>query len=189
MEVHGGDALGLNTLCFVEPGPPKCAAFIKAVPKGKKVDLSGTEPFNSLVLPITKALDHAAALYKENGVPEWLFPTLILCVSVVDAPMLMVDDPTSPNNPVLLPWVRIVRQEANPSDKNRLWSRPWYRYYSIDVVYAEFFAKYVSEHVLPFAQSYAERAVEKAEVLLHGGEVTSLNKWSWEQVRPLPQKK
>lgn len=101
----------------------------------------------------------------------------------------MVDDPNSPTNPVLLPWVRIVRQEANSTDRDRSWDRSWYRYYSMDVVHADFFAKYVSKHVLPFAQSYAERAIEKAEVLLHGGEVTSLNEWSWEQVRPLPPKK
>lgn len=187
-EIHGAHALGLETLEFVKPGPPRCAAFTKAVPKGSKVDLSGTEPFNSLVLPLTKAFDHATTLYKENGAPNWLTPTLVLCVSVVDAPMLMVDDPRRPTNPVLLPWVRIVRQEANPNDRNRSWDRSWYRYYSIDTVHADFFAEYISRHALPFAQTYAKRATEKAEVLLRGGEVDSLKEWDWQQVRPLPPK-
>jgi hypothetical protein len=179
----GASGLQINELPFVNPGPPSCAAFTKAIPTGKKVELSGTDPFNSLVLPLVKALDHASDRFKVKGEVTQLFPKIVLCVSVLDAPMLVVEDPHRPADPVLAPWVRIVRQEANPDPK--AWD--WYRFYFVDAVHIDFFEAFIQQHLLPFAEEFSRRAIQLGGVLLGGGEVSRLGEWKWNDVRPRPK--
>lgn len=172
--------LGIDKLPFTEGGPPKCSAFSKAIPRGKKVELSGDDPFNSLVLPLTRALDHAVGVFQGNVDPKRPYPTLLLCVSVIDAPMILVDSPTSASELTLCPWVRIVRQEANANSS----SRDRYQYYAIDVVHIDFFEEFLHENLLPFADTFCERARQRQEVLLDGGVVDSLDDWEWDTIRP-----
>jgi len=72
-EEIGAVALGLNRHSFVDAGPPTCSAFCRANLNGKKVDLSGSETYNSIVLPLGKALDHAYQLYKAQEKTAKLF--------------------------------------------------------------------------------------------------------------------
>lgn len=180
IQASGALALGIDKLPFVEPGPPKCAAFTKAIPSGKRVELSGSDPFNTLVLPLVKAQVHAAQLYKVADKPTRLFPTLLHCVSVLDAPILLVEKPEDAANPVFTPWVRIVRQEADPDPFS--WNR--FRFYSIDAVHIDYFPEYVTKHVLPFAEEYGKRAIAFDNILFGGGQVSSLDNWSWDEVKP-----
>jgi hypothetical protein len=178
-ERSGAEILGLDQLPFVKPGPPKCAAFSKAIVSGKKVELSGSDPFNSLVLPLVKAQVHAAQQFKAPEKPIWIFPTLMLSISVLDAPMLLVTDPEQAGDPLMTPWVRIIRQEANPNPQ----SRRGYSYYSFDAVHIGFFEDYLTKHVLPYAEDFGKRAIEKAGVLFNGGEVPNLTAWEWHEVK------
>lgn len=168
----------------MEPGPPRCASFTKAIPSGKKVKLSGTDPFNNIVLPLTKALDHAISSRRLSSLFKQLLPSLTLCVSVLDAPMLLVDDPANPGAPILTPWVRIIRREAN-ADKQRKRSG-WYRFYVVDAVHAGFLEEYVANHVMPFYSSFQDVMIRKGLIFSKGGEVDSLSDFAWPDVRPLP---
>jgi hypothetical protein len=178
-EAPGAQALSIDRLPFVESGPPVCAAFSRATLSGKKVEFSGTEPFNGVILPLVKALDHTFQLYKPLERPNRLFPKLVLCLAVLDAPMILVESPERSSDPVLSPWVRIVRQEARPHSERRGPSR----FYGVDAIHVDYFDEVLHKHLMPAAEEFASRAVQLAEVLFQGGEVPSLDGWNWGQVQ------
>ena len=175
----GASVLGLAELPFVRPGPPHCSAFAKAVAQGDKVNLSGSVPFNSLILPLVKATDYASSLYTAAGNSPCLYPTLILSVSVLDAPLLLVNSPSKASTPVLAPWVRVTRQEAHP-DHHRI----RYVHYVVDVVHVDFFDEFVSNHLMPFVDEFVLRAKQQAPILIHGGTVENLDDWRWDDMKP-----
>jgi len=179
-EAHGCDALGLGEHDFIKTMPPRCSAFSKAVPSGKRVELSGTDPFNSIVLPLVKAIDHAFQLQKVDSRPARLFPILLLCITVLDAPIVLVESPELASEPVLAPWVRIVRQEASQGTQ-RL--EP-YRYYAIDAVHIDFFDEFINNHLMPFAEEYGRRAIAFEDILMNGGEVPNISNWQWNDIKP-----
>jgi hypothetical protein len=177
--VPGFFALGIKELDFIASGPPKCAAFSKAIPSGKKVELSGTDPFNSIMLPLVKSLRHAIQLHKVAQRGN-LSPTLILCVSVLDAPMLLVESPEQASDPILTPWLRVFRQEANTDPK----SLTLFRFYAVDVVHIDAFDKVVQEHLIPFAEEFGRRVIHLGKILTDGEEVPNFDDWQWDQIRP-----
>lgn len=185
-EISAAEILGLERHPFVSEGPVRCATFTKGTPSGDKVNLSGSDPFNSLVLPLTKALDHYVSLTRSSGWTNHLYPSLTLCISVLDAPMLVVDDPAKPGEPSLNPWVRIIRREANPDERAR--RSGWYKFYTVDAVHLEFFSEYVRKHILPFFRHFADRVSVAADVLENGGLVDELDAWDWDALRPIPKK-
>jgi hypothetical protein len=148
----------------------------RATVSGDKVSLSGDESFRDLVLPLVKSLRHALEIFKPvSGTPR---PKMLLCVAVLDAPMLLVEDPLRPEDPVLCPWVRVVRREPNPNKDSRIRSR----FYAIDVVHAGFLSSFVADHVLPFGEVFAERIRARPWLLAKGGIVEDLGNWSWDQI-------
>jgi hypothetical protein len=186
LEARPGDVLGLAQHPFSEPGPPKCAAFSRATPSGDKVSLSGDEIFHGLVLPLVKAFDHYRQLFRAGPTDEVLFPTLLINVGVLDSPMVLVESPDRASDPILTPWVRVVRQEAQPDHNDRI----RFNWYAIDAVHMGFFETYLTKHLLPLADEFAQRAVRQENVLRHGGTVDSLDAWEWDKVRakPAPQR-
>lgn len=171
----GSDLLGLDELPFVRPGPPHCSAFAKAIAEGKKVTMSGTDPSNSLILPLVKAMDHATSLYRVTPAP--LHPTLILCLSVIDAPVMVVTSPREASTPLFTPWVRVPRQEAHP-EHNRI----NYKYYVVDLVHIDFFDAFLSDHLTPFVDEFASRAKKQSKILFKGGTVQNLDNWRWDEI-------
>jgi hypothetical protein len=178
-ETTGAAMLGLAELPFVRPGPPHCCAFTMAIAQGDKVSVSGTDPFNSVILPLVKAMDHAASLYKPDSDTTRLYPTLLLGVSVLDAPMLIVNSPREASAPVLMPWVRVRRQEAQP-DRDGI----QYMHYAVDVVHVEFFDQFIVEHLTPFTDQFVSRARKQSTILFKSGTVANLDNWHWDKVQP-----
>jgi hypothetical protein len=106
--VSGSRALGLSELPFTSLVTDKAASFSQAIPRGKKVDLSGADPFNSLVLPLSKALEHAKSVYRYGPGPGYsvVFARAALLVAVLDAPMILIESPDQVAEPIYTPWVR-----------------------------------------------------------------------------------
>jgi hypothetical protein len=171
--------LDLDTHPFVNPGPSRCATFSKAIPNKNRIALYGEEPFNKIVLPLSKAHDHAYQYYKLPGKQSILFPTMLICLCVMDASMILVEGPEKPDDPLLVPWVRIVRHEAVEDSRNQR----AYKFYSIDVVHVDYFDEFQNENLLPFANEFKQHAIEAEGILFIGGEVENLNSWDWRQIR------
>ncbi|MGA9393662.1 MAG: hypothetical protein WBV69_24735 [Candidatus Sulfotelmatobacter sp.] len=178
LQTLGTVTLGLAELPFVRPGPPHCSAFAMATAQGDKVQMSGEDPYKSLILPLTKAMDHAVGLYQAGDHPTSLYPTIILAVAILDAPILVVDNPRDPA-PALTPWVRVPRQEARA---NHAWGS--HVYYVVDMVHADFLDQFISTHLIPFFDEFASRSIKLSSVLFKGGAVENLDRWRWDEVKP-----
>ena len=94
--------------------------------------------------------------------------------------MILVDSPEKASDPILCPWVRVVRQEANADPRS--WTR--LRYYAVDAVHIDFFEDFLHKYLLPFADTFSDRVKRLEEILFEDGVVDSLDKWEWNQIRP-----
>jgi hypothetical protein len=182
-EMRGAEVLGLTDVDYVIQGPARCSAFSRATLSGKKVELSGAELFNGLILPLVKAFDHATATFAPSGGGGQLAVRLILAIGVLDAPMILVESPHRASAPVLTPWVRVLRQESIEDPK----SLSRFRYYAIDLVHIEYFDTFLREKLLPLAKVFGSRVAKMGEILQHGGIVDSLDGRRWDSVRPRPR--
>ena len=177
-ECNATAILGLDDTPFGKT-PPVCSAFTQAIAKGNKVHVSGADPFNSIVMPLVKATDHAISLYGSlpSAKDDKLFPTLVLNICVIDAPMIVVGNPHNAQSVRLEPWVRILRQEAKP-DHHRI----RYKHYVVDVVHRGFLNVFFNTHIEKFLETYPQRVCDKSDILRGGGVVDNLDSWTWNDV-------
>ncbi len=98
--------------------------------------------------------------------------------------MFLVESQERPSDPILTPWVRVVRQEANP-DSIRL---PRDRFHSVDVIHIDYLDEVIRQHILPFADEFGRRAVKLSDVTVHDGVVANLDQWEWNEIRRKPSK-
>jgi hypothetical protein len=147
--------------------PATCTTFAKAQPDGKKVSLSGSEPFNTLVLPLTKAMEYFARTSRPTTESRYWDCRAVLAVAVLDAPMILVEVGAAGPDIRLAPWIRLMRQEADRANEGPGGSA----YYSIDLVHARFFDQYMDTIVAPLAESLREAVMrEQRELLLMLGQ-------------------
>jgi hypothetical protein len=81
--------LGLHELPFATD-PPVCTTFSRAVRKGKDLELSGSDAFHGLVLPLLKALDFFERTRAPRAALHHSDLHLALALGVLDAPMIAV---------------------------------------------------------------------------------------------------
>lgn len=132
-----------------------CHTLSKCVRKGSDVELSGSDAYNGIILPLVKALQHF--VHSQNPVDTaWYFDChAALAIGVLDAPMISVT--VDPAGPVLtaVPWVRVIRHEyeedAERHDRDQL--------RVVDIVHKDFLHIYLDEHLLPFSKRFAERVL------------------------------
>ncbi len=152
--------------------PGRCMSFSKCVRQGKGVELSGAEPFNSLVLPTIKAMSHFERAETPPSTAMYYDCHLVVGVGLLDAPMVAIR-PGISDSLTYLPWVRILRHEWTESKgyghQGRL--------YALDVVHRDFFLEYLQEALLPFAREFALRVTRHEQVLVEGaGFVSGMQK-------------
>jgi hypothetical protein len=156
--------LSLLELPFAFYEPTFCMSFSKSVRKGKELELSGSEAFQGLVLPMVKAMQY---FKKHVAPPKTAFYHdchLVLGVAVIDAPMVLAETNTDDCNLKLAPWVRVVRHEA--AEGAHQFERSLS--YGIDVVHKDFFQTFVQKKIMPFARVFAERALKRDVELATG---------------------
>jgi hypothetical protein len=159
-------ALSLDRHAFVSDAT-WCAAFAKCSRKGKDLELSGNEPFNNLVLPLSKALDYfvkARQRGKDRRNKNYLC-TLALALGVLDAPMVGVKVAEEGNEAMLLPWVRVVRHETRQLEGSG-WSED--KLIAVDVIHKDFLTTYLEDHLLPFAESFSYTVEDHKQSIRRG---------------------
>jgi len=172
--------LGLEAHRFLRD-PMYCYTFSKCVRKGKELELSGSESYNSLVLPIIKALSHFQDAEEPPKTAGCFDAHLVLGIAVVNAPMVGVRVLDKSNELGLLPWVRVVRHEYL-EDLER-WRRS--KRLVVDIVHKDFFQKYIEDHVSPFANDFGALAMKHQKILATGrGFATGMQKDSWRDIEP-----
>jgi hypothetical protein len=156
-------ALGLADDPF-QREPPFCSTFSKCVRKGPDLELSGSEAYSGLILPLIKAAQHFERA--EHPVDTaWYFDAhLTVALGVLDAPMIAAASADGALTLTLLPWVRVMRheylEEPDRWNRNRLWA--------VEIVHKSFLAKYLTDHLLPFAHRFSERTLRHTTELATG---------------------
>ena len=172
------EALDLQAAAF-QTTPDCCTSFSKVVRKGPGVELSGTEAYSGLILPIIKALEHLDQSVEPSATARYFDAHLSVGLGVLDAPMVGVRAENGHTKMTLVPWVRVLRheysQKAERLDRNRVWI--------VDLVHKEFLATYVNTHLVPFAKTFAERVLRHTEEIATGKAfATGMGKNSWDNL-------
>jgi hypothetical protein len=90
------------------------------------------------------------------------------------------ETPKNTSNPVLVPWIRFLREEANNNIR-----RINYDQKVVDIIHIGFLEKYIEENIMPFFDVFSRRAKEIPGVFMEkGGMVSSLKKWEYTEIRP-----
>lgn len=145
------------------------------------MELSGSESYNTLVLPIIKALLHFQIAEEPPKTAVYFDAHLALGIGVLNAPMVGVRVLDKSNELILVPWVRVVRHEY--FENLERWKRS--KHLVVDIVHKDFFQKYLEDHVWSFAKEFAALAVKHQQVFATGeGFATGMEKDSWTNVEP-----
>jgi hypothetical protein len=174
--------LSLYSHPFLETNAPFCMTFSKCVRKGKEIILSGSDAYQGIIFPITKAMQHLKAFHTPPKTAYYFDIILVVGLAVIDAPMVgvRVRPEGSPQAQAqLMPWVRVVRHNPrkgqHKSDRSEI--------LGIDIIHKDYLETYLSEHVLPFANEYAKRVLKHANVLAEGrGFISGMGKDSWNNI-------
>ncbi|MFT3837355.1 MAG: hypothetical protein QM723_10210 [Myxococcaceae bacterium] len=144
--------------------PPQCRTFSKCVRKGSELELSGSDAYNSIVMPLIKGLRHFIAREKPVSTAVYFDAHIALGLAVVDAPMIAVDITPSGAEFEAAPWIRVLRHEYESDtekvDRDRMWT--------LDVVHKDFLSKYISNFAKPFAERVAAKILSHQKELADG---------------------
>lgn len=143
-----------------------CFTFSKLRWRNKKLELTGSEAYSTLTLPLIKALTYLPASREPKATFTHFEFGMGVAVAIIDGPMIGVRE----GNFELIPWVRVFRYENDPAA--RLPGTD--RLYAIDVVHKDFFVTYRDEHLIPYLEEYAERALRHQKEII-SGEATLAN--------------
>lgn len=137
----------------------------KCARKGPKLELSGADAYNGIVMPLASAASHFSASSAPKETFRYFDVHLLCVVAVLDAPMVEAKAIPSGTELTFTPWCRIYRHE--PEDPGVFMGHAG-KTMAIDVVHKDFFKEYLTHHLIPFGQTFSERALRHHEVLAAG---------------------
>jgi hypothetical protein len=158
------DVLELRSHPFLD-APNTAATFSKCFRAGKEVQLSGTDPYNSLVLPLASALANFVARTRPEVAAAWQDERVVLAVGILDAPMVGVRLQNRTTGLELVPWVRVVRNTPDARDHI---TRPYGESVVIDIVHRDYFSNYLEQWVEPFMTELRSRSEKHHEEIASG---------------------
>lgn len=157
------EVLGMCSHDFMRT-PHCCTTFSKCVRKGSELELSGSEAYNGLVLPLIDSLEHFQFVENPPSTAWYFDSHVVVGVGLLDAPMIGVRVTSQDGEFTLLPWVRVLRHEYSEDtyrmDKSKM--------FVIDVVHKDFFQKYIDEHLMPYAECFAKAVLDHKDVVATG---------------------
>jgi hypothetical protein len=162
------DKVGAAQSEFVKAGPPVCSSVSKVVRKGKgevevaerEMELSGTEAFNGIVLPLIAALEHMVWYWQPINSSTSYVAKIVIPLAVIDGPMVLCEGGPEDASLTLVPWVRLERDEIR---KGSIANRPDRHRHLIDVLHRDYLQTIIEKKLMPFANDMAERISTTAQ--------------------------
>ncbi|MER5207064.1 hypothetical protein [Streptomyces sp. NPDC002825] len=137
----------------------------KCARKGPKLELSGTDAYNGIVMPLASAATHFSASSAPKESHRFFDAHLLAVVAVLDAPMVAAKTASTGTELSFTPWSRLFRHE--PEEPGAFMGHTG-KTMAIDVVHKDFFNEYLNGHLIPFARTFSERVLRHHEVLATG---------------------
>ena len=142
--------IGLSKHPFITM-PSYCYTFSKCMRKGKDIELSGSESYNGLVMPLLKSLLSFKKDRKHPKNVSGLNRHIGLSIGVLNAPMIGFDAVNNPNELIMVPWTRVLRHDYEyQTDPESEEVRKKTKLYALDIVHKDFFENYIVDFVLPY---------------------------------------
>lgn len=171
--------LELEKHTFLSQAAPCCITLSKCVRKGSNLELSGSDPYHSLVFPIIKAVNHFHTVNQPPPTASYFDCEVVVGLAVLDAPMVGVRVTESGTNTTLVPWVRIIRHQ--PCEGEHKYDRS--HTFGIDVVHRAYLQEYLENHLLPFADEFATAVLKHQHVLADSrGFISGMGKNDWTDI-------
>lgn len=172
-------ALELSDHPFLRESALFANTFSKGARKGKKIELSGSQPYQGLVQPLLKAATYFEECEKPPETAVYFDCHITIPIAVIDGPMVGVKCCDSSNSIEMLPWVRIPRhQTANKADNYHLSNIG-----AIDVVHKDYLEEYINKHLLPFATDVANLVLKHDEVIADTkGFISGMGSKGWSDI-------
>jgi hypothetical protein len=159
---------------FVAEPPHVALSFTKAARKGKDVTVSGSDPYQSLVLPLTKALGSYAARVAPPETAVYFDLVMPIGLAVIDGPMILATVSPSGVEYELNPWIRVYRHDVAAEAGHRFERE---KLHAIDCVHSSWLDNYVTQHLQPFADEFGRRALRHGtEIATGAGFVSGMNR-------------
>jgi hypothetical protein len=149
---------------FISKAAVHSATLSKCVRKGSELELSGSDPFNSLVIPILKAMQHFKRAESPPKTARYFDCHIAFGIGVLDAPMIGVRITEKGEESLLTPWIRLMRHESYESED---WTKRS-TLYVVEILHKDYFPQYVNEHLLPFAEEFSALALKHHEEIASG---------------------
>ncbi|MFF9900515.1 hypothetical protein [Streptomyces longispororuber] len=137
----------------------------KCARKGSRLELSGTEAYSGIVMPLISAATHFIEASRPPETAHWFDAYLVCAVAVVDAPMVVAKNSSTGVELEARPWCRLFRHE--PKNRGEFLGEVG-RHLAVDVIHKDFVAEYFNGHLLPFAEHFREGTLRNHEVLATG---------------------
>jgi len=179
--------LGLEKLPFLQSAIACATTFSRCERQGPKLRLSGSEPYNSLVQPLIKAVEHFGVVETPPKTAVYFDMHFVIPLAVLDAPMIGARIEGAASTLQLLPWVRIPRHHG----LNLTGHEHRRNVFAIDVVHIDFLETYIRDHLMPFADEVGKRALKHDVELAEGqGFASGMGKHWHEEIesRLVPRK-
>lgn len=157
--------------------PPMAASLSRAEAKSSKVVLSGEHPHNSLLMPLSKALNDYERRYQgsspsEYGSSERTYDLrLALPLAVIDGPMVFVQRPSSEPQLRAIQWVRMIVRHPVTWQRHQTGTFKGGGGFSvIDVVHRSFLEDFLDQHWKTFGtEFFAGFAAKNEEIIGNAG--------------------
>jgi hypothetical protein len=162
---------------FISDKNECCSTFSKCVRKGNDLELSGSEPFNALLLPILKAMQHFKKAEAPPKTARYFDCHLVVGLALLDAPMIGVRlSEQGEQASFFAPWIRVSRHE---SYENEDWTKRS-SLYAVEIIHKQFFERYLNEHLFPFADTFSKLALKHdIEIASGQGFASGLMEKTW----------
>ena len=159
------DSLSLNQHEYASKPEHYCMVFSKCERKSNSIRLSGDMPYNSLILPLYKAVLHFKSTEYPINTAMYFDAHLTIPIAVIDAPLVGVikeDGEITLNN---LSWVRVYRHTYEKSEED-IFRRN--KVYGFDIVQRNFFKDYIEKLVIPFSELFSKRILKHQKTIAKG---------------------
>lgn len=172
-------ALELSNHPFLVKSPIFANTFSKGARKGKKIELSGSQPYQGLVNPLLKAVSYFEKCEKPPETAFYFDCHITIPIAVIDGPMVGIKCTDSNNKIEMVPWVRIPRHQTTNKDDNYHLSNIG----AIDVVHKDYLEEYINNQVMPFAIDLANLVLKHDDVIADGkGFISGMGAESWSDI-------
>ena len=156
--------LSMHSHPFLAAPAVASVSFTKVVRKGDGAELTGSEPFLSLVEPMLSATTYLVKESRPSDGQHLVDASMVVPVAVVDAPMILATFDAGDLSLEDVDRVRVIRADVGSEPVHTGWAPAT----ALDVVHFDHLADYLATDLFPFAELFGERCVRIHERLDEG---------------------